>query len=845
ARIAAILSALASLAAPATARAAATIGADQVVVQGEGARVVVDRAPFRMTFTDGVGRAVLREVAAPAAPAPGAEGSADPAPTGLTNPPEREQYLPLAFEVGGERSLQYPGALYQGNMLTSAQGGVVHHARTVTDARPAGEGARLELATTDPTRPISLELVPDGAGAIRVRATLANAAGVASFADAFDSPADEAFHGFGGRHNTLDQRGQDFVNWVEQENAGSSFEPGTSQAPGSGGSTYMFPGGPHGAYYVQSLFVSSRPYGFLLGGTELSRWRMASERPDAWRVAIAAPLLDYTVAVGDGPEAIRALTAITGRQRVPPAYATGANLKRGVHILNEDPESYRAKIEDDLKAIESRDLPIEAYSYEGWRALDPAFVRRVNDRLRARGIHPFGYLRGFVSDDGPFFDPPPIFDQARDNGYLARTPDGQAPYLYISSAPAGVIDFTNPEAVKWWQGRVREMLDLGFDGFMNDFGEQVVADMRFHDGRTGAQVHNENPILQFRATREEVDRYERAHPGREIFFYTRAGFSGRPGATAFENANFPGDETTDYQRSSGLPSLATDMLNRSVGGAYGYTTDIGGYFDGNAQAQQDLDAELFVRWSEWSALTPFFRVHNSCCDQGTRMPYSFDDATLARWRALADLHDEARPYTRALWEQAARTGMPVVRPLWLAFPGDREAAAQDQEWLLGPDVLVAPVVRKGVDSRRVYFPAGCWQHGATGQRFDGGASHEVAAPLGQLPYFFRCGQRPFEKAGGGGVGLPSARRCRSKRVFRIHLRRKLRRAKVSVDGRRVRVRRRSGRLTARVDLRGKRRGTYRVRVVGFTRRGRRLTGVRTYHTCRSRRSHRGRAHRRG
>jgi alpha-D-xyloside xylohydrolase len=834
---AALIALLALAAAPATAPAAVTIDDQRVVVTGDGASAVVQRDPLRIGFTDGAGRTVLQQVAAPPAPTPG--GGTDAVPGSFTNPPEVAAYAPFAFEVGGERSAQHPGLLYQGNMLLNARAGVIHHATRLVDAQPAGEGAKLTLATTDPSRTLAVELQPDGARAIRVTAEPSQAAGVSALADAFASDADEAFHGFGGRHNAIDQRGQDFLNWVEQENAGSAFEDATTQVPGSGGDRYMFPGGPHAAYYVQNLMVSSRRYGILLNRTELSRWRMANDRPDAWSMAVAAPRLDYTVATGDAPKVIESLTAITGRQRVAPEYATGANLKRGVHLFNDTVDTYREKIEKDLAEIEKRDIPLEGYSFEGWHGLPPDFVRDVNRRLRARGIRPFGYMRAFISNDGPFFDDEALYREAIDNGYVAKTPTGQ-PYTYVSSAPAAVIDFTNPEAVKWWERRVRGMLDLGFDGFMNDFGEQTVADMRFHDGRTGAEMHNEYPNIFFRVTREITDRYEREHPGREIFFYTRTGFTGRPGSTAYESGNFPGDETSDYQRSSGLPSLATDMLSRGIGGAYGFTTGIGGYFDGNAQARQQVDAEIFTRWSEWSALTPFYRVHNSCCTLGTRMPYSFDAATYDRWRALADLHDEARPYTRALWREAVRTGMPIMRPLWLAFPGDPDAAKQDQQWMLGDDVLVAPVVAKGASTNRVYFPAGCWEHGATGERFEGRATREVAAPLGRLPYFFRCGKRPFEAAADRALALPSARRCTSRRAFRIRLDRRLRSARVLVDGRRVRVRKRGGRLVARVVLRGKRRGTYRVRVTGRLRSGQRISRVRTYRTCVPRRGGRSR-----
>jgi hypothetical protein len=281
------------------------------------------------------------------------------------------------------------------------------------------------------------------------------------------------------------------------------------------------------------------------------------------------------------------------------------------------------------------------------------------------------------------------------------------------------------------------------------------------------------------------------------------------------------------------------MLNRQVGGLFGFTTDIGGYFD--QFGAQKVDAEIFSRWTQWSALTPYFRLHNSSGD-GTKMPWDFDDATLANWRKHSDLHRAAQPLIHELWRDAVRTGAPIVRPLWLAFPGDADAAKQDQEWMLGEDVLVAPVVEKGAVKRDVYFPAGEWVHPETQERFRGPASREVAAPLGRLPYFFRAGTDPFHAAAaraGETLGLRSARRCVSRRRFEIRIRRwrgqRIRSARVWVDGKRVRVRRSGGRLRATVVLRGKRRGTYRVRIVAVTRSGRKVRATRTYRTCRPKR----------
>jgi alpha-D-xyloside xylohydrolase len=181
------------------------------------------------------------------------------------------------------------------------------------------------------------------------------------------------------------------------------------------------------------------------------------------------------------------------------------------------------------------------------------------------------------------------------------------------------------------------------------------------------------------------------------------------------------------------------MLSRAIGGAFGFGSDIGGYFDYTTPA---TTKQLFLRWAEWAALSPVFRLHGSG-RSGTHTPWSFDRQTVRIYNALSTLHERAVPLILRLWREADRTGIPPTRPLWLEFPGDPRAARQQQEWMLGSQVLVAPVVVQGATSRRIYFPAGCWREPQTGRTVHGRRSMTVRTPLGMLPFYFRCGTRPF------------------------------------------------------------------------------------------------------
>jgi alpha-glucosidase (family GH31 glycosyl hydrolase) len=632
----------------------------------------------------------------------------------------------------------------------------------VLSATANGTGVSLTVSTNDPSgRQLLVTVTPAGpSDAIAVAVSPSDPANVATMSDSFASIGSEAFHGFGGRHNAIDEHGAEFYNWVQQENVGSGSAQTVTTPTSPGGDTYLFPNGPEAAYYVQSSFVSSNGYGFLLNRNEISHWRLDSDRPDAWQTEVAAPGLDYVVVPAAPVQAVAQLTQLTGRQPVPPTWAAGSLFDRLVKYPSDPPAQYEQEVKSDIENIKRYHLHLDGYRIEGWTELPAPVLRHFIAELRAMGIHPLLYFRAFVGQDRTGTESQSDYDYALSHGYVATHADG-SPYLFVSNfnALAAQIDFTNPAAVAWWQDRIRAGLDLGADGFMQDFGEQVLSDMHFHDGETGATMHNRLPVLYDLATRQLVEQYEHQHPGRRIFFFTRAGYTGTPGDAAYESANFPGDETTDWSRSSGLASLTTDMLNRAIGGAYGYSADIGGYFD--VGPYQATTKELFLRWAEWAALSPLFRLHGSV-QAGTHAPWTYDLQTVRTYEALTALHLAARPLILKLWRRADAGGPPVTRPLWLQYPSDPVAARQDQEWFLGPHVLVAPVVAEGARTRSVYFPTGCWQSPVTGHRYTGPASATVPAPLDQLPYFFACGTRPF--------AVPAARR----RVARPHVRRRTR-----------------------------------------------------------------------
>ena len=731
---------------PALVQAVLEITDDRLSLRAPQGTVQIRRAPFGLEFSDVTGARVLRSAATPVSDfairplnpqrLPGGAGAAEGPPL----------YAPVSFLVGAAAQLSFPATFWVGNLLASSNSGVEYRLDSVQEPiERLANGVRFAATTTDPGGRMALVTVTaDTVGSFKVSVQLSpvNQA-VASITAAFESSPGEAFHGFGGRRNKINQRGEQFLNWAEEFH----LTPEAFQFPLLGpvaGENYQFPTGAQGAYYVQSLFVSPARYGFLLERDALSSWRMASDRDDAWSVEVAGAELDFVVAPGDAPRAIESLTRITGRHRVPAPWQLGPMLSEAVQTSSEGIEAYDAKVQESLRMMRELQLPVTAFIFEGWAGLQRiGTYQQVVDDLTALGIRPLTYFRAFLGQADDALEEAEAYEEAMANGYVVHNALG-LPYLFGSplgtSGIAALIDFTHPEAVTWWKGRIKRALAQGSQGFMQDFGEQTFADMVFHDGSTGIEMHNRYAVLYHRATREAFDEYRAENPASTVepWFFVRNGYTGRPGSAAFESASWSGDNTADWSRASGLGAVIPDLLNRSIGGAYGFVTEIGGFIDVAGRPSK----ELLIRWTHHASLMPVHRLHGGPVN-GTHMPWRYDDETVAEYRRSALRHIAAQPLILRLWREAEASGMPIVRPLWLAYPDDPQATRQDQQFLLGPDVLVAPVVEPGATNRAVYFPAGCWQHPEQGSRHTGPSTETVPAALGELPYFFRCGTTPF------------------------------------------------------------------------------------------------------
>ncbi|MBL8967731.1 MAG: alpha-glucosidase, partial [Spirochaetaceae bacterium] len=357
-------------------------------------------------------------------------------------------------------------------------------------------------------------------------------------------------------------------------------------------------------------------------------------------------------------------------------------------------------------------------------------------RLRAEGVRFLGYVNPYVAAGRP------LFAEAAERGFLAKNAAGGDYLVDFGEFDAGIVDFTIPAAVEWYKGVIgRNLIGLGLSGWMADFGEYLPTDAVLGDGTPAEIAHNAWPAIWARVNREAVDEAGPSSffPGgaaAEVLYFMRAGFTG---SQRWCPLMWAGDQNVDWSKDDGLPSVIPAALSLAVSGHGLHHSDIGGY---TTLFGMKRTKELFLRWAEQAALTPFMRSH-----EGNRpkdnWQFDSDEETLAGLGRMGRFHAALKPYLKACVAENARDGVPVMRPLFLSFEGDAAAWELEDEYLLGPDLLAAPVLEEGAVTRRLHLPPGAWIHLWSGGRFEapspGGAEIEVAAPLGEPPAFLRAG----------------------------------------------------------------------------------------------------------
>lgn len=532
-------------------------------------------------------------------------------------------------------------------------------------------------------------------------------------------PADAHCYGLGQRTLGLDLRGRVCVNW--------NTDPRTYDA-GDDPVNLCVP-------FLLILHDGGRQgYGLFLRNTARSRFDLGATDPTVLTVEVEDETLEYDLFYGPSLiEVLRQYTEATGRPPLFPLWSLGYHQSRWSYY----PESRVRRLARDFREIYQ--VPCDAvhldihymdgyrcFTWDSERFPDPASL--VAD-LHAQGFKVVTIIDPGVKADRGYW----VFREGLERGVFCRYPDGKVAIGPVWPGDCAFPDFTDPEVRTWWGDLHRTLVEVGVDGIWDDmnepslFGEDgatLPGPVRHDlDGRGGdhRRAHNVYGLSMARATYEGL---LRLRPDRRPFVLTRSGWAG----VQRYAAHWTGDNRSTWES---LRLTVPMVLGLGLSGIPFTGADIGG-FAGFATG------ELFTRWLQLGVFLPFFRAH-TVFDSPDQEPWSWGEPYLTINRETIRLRYRLLPYLyTALW-QAVQTGLPIARPLFLAFQDDPATHSLEDQFLCGDALLVAPILEEGANGRAVYLPAGLWYDFWTDDRYAGPARVKVEAPLDRIPVFVRAG----------------------------------------------------------------------------------------------------------
>lgn len=433
--------------------------------------------------------------------------------------------------------------------------------------------------------------------------------------------------------------------------------------------------------------------------------------------------LDMYLFFGTPAEIIAEYSAITGRTPVPPYWSFGIWMSRCYYESQHE-------VEQVAREIRERGVPCDCLTMDGRAWLDARtrcdFVwdsRRVPDpqglidALHGMGFRLCLWEYPYISVHSD------AFNTLAHKGCFMRTAGGE-PYVFHWSSegfneyltllpPSAIVDMTNPEAREWYRAQHVRLLEAGVDVFKTDFGEQIPEDCHAWDGRTGREVHNEYALLYNELVYDVTGEYGRSGP----LVFGRSGWSG----SQRYPVQWGGDAHATWE---GMSNSLRGGLGYACSGVPFWTSDVGGFYGPKP------DPELYIRWVQFGSMCSFMRCHGTT----PREPWAFGDTAVEVFRKFARVRYMLLPYIYAAAVEASETGMPVMRPLSIDHGDDPIACAREDQYMLGPTLLVAPILKPG-GRRTVYLPEGEWVDFWSGALYHGRTVFQVECPLDSMPVF--------------------------------------------------------------------------------------------------------------
>jgi alpha-D-xyloside xylohydrolase len=569
------------------------------------------------------------------------------------------------------------------------------------------------------TRTITVSATPDGAHFhIRLRAQPAD--DITRWGFAIDAARDEYFTGLMER----------VVDGPQQ----ASWAPGITAAMDLWGQKVDMIVKPTTSVYAP-FYLSSRGYGLFVKGTWPGTFDFAATEPERVAITFEGPSLDVKVYTAATPAAlVRAHAMETGPPVLPPKWTYRPWRWRDQHThrptyYDGTPVTgpFNSEIMEDVLMMHAFGIPNGVYWVD--RPYGPGRLGYDDFEIDPARLPNFAEMVKWLNERNQqmMLWIAPFFQGQMEKEALARGYNlpGQPPQP--NNYP--LADLTNPKAKAFWQEGFSKLLKLGVAGFKLDRGEENIPETgptNVFDGRTLREQRNDYVVMYVRAAYETGKKFR----GNDFFVMPRGAYTGSSKYGIFWGGDIGGTQ-------EGLRASIIAVQRSAVMGYPNWGSDTGGY------NQQLMEQEVYARWLGFSAFTPIMEVgptRNVAFWNLPREP-SYDAEVIAMWRLYARLHERLVDYTYRAAREAAATGLPIVRPLFLIDPAAKDAWTNWWTYQYGPDILVSPVWEKQKRTQEVYLPAGArwrdaWRPAAV---YPGGQSVIIEAPLHQIPIFIRVG----------------------------------------------------------------------------------------------------------
>jgi alpha-D-xyloside xylohydrolase len=455
------------------------------------------------------------------------------------------------------------------------------------------------------------------------------------------------------------------------------------------------------AYKNIPFYLTNRGYGVLVNHPGLVSFEVASENVTRTQFAVEGECLEYFLIGGETlKDVLMNYAALTGRPALPPAWSFGLWLSTSFTTDYDE-----ATVSRFIGGMNERGIPLHVFHFDcfwmkeyqwcdfEWDSAvfpDPAAMLK---RLKAGGLKVCVWINPYIGQKSK------LFDEGMEHGYLVKDRQGNVWQWDQWQPGMALVDFTNPDAAAWYQGKLKALLDAGVDCFKTDFGERIPVDVQWHDGSDPERMHNYYTLLYNRAVFGLLERERGA--GEAAVFARSATVGGQK-----YPVHWGGDNTATY------PSMAESLrggLSLGLCGFGFWAHDISGF-------EATATADLYKRWSAFGLLSSHSRLHGSA---SYRVPWLFDEEASGVLRFFTNLKCALMPYLFSCAVEASQTGLPVMRAMALEFCGDPAVDTLDRQYMLGERLLVAPVFTESGDVS-YYLPDGAWTSLLTGESAQGG-----------------------------------------------------------------------------------------------------------------------------